>query len=118
MAEKLLLSDVKDGKLVGEIRQKTVEFIHNGKEYDVDILIKQLPFCETDELLTRLNRGEKVANEWIAKALVDDKGKNNFTPKQVGDTFVQPMAQAIFDEVFGTDSVKKTLEKAKSKKDS
>lgn len=82
----------------------------------VDIRIKQLSFIETESLLKRMNNKESVASEWISKTLVDDKDKLMFTQKQVEDTFVQAMASAIFDKVYGVDNIKKSIEKAKSKK--
>ena len=49
--------------------------------------------------------------EWIAKSLVDEDGKVMFTKKQVEDNFIHPLANAIFDEIFGTKSLKKYLDK-------
>lgn len=118
MAEKLLLSDIKEGKLVDEVYEETVEFIHKGKEYEVDILVKQLPFGVTDDLLKRMNKGEDIAFEWISKALVDDDGKPAFTKQQVEKTFVQAMGSAIFDKLWGLDDIKKSMEKTKTKKGS
>lgn len=115
---KLSLSDIKSGSLVSQVRDKTVDFFHNSEEVSVDIRIKQLPFIETESLLKRMNEGESVASEWISRTLVDDKDKLMFTKKQVEDTFVQAMAVAVFDEVYGAENVKKSLDKAKSKKDS
>lgn len=115
---KLNLSDIKAGSLVSQIRPETVDFWHNGEEFSVDIHIKQLPFIETESLHKRMNNKEDVAAEWISKALVDDKGKTQFTQKQVEETFVQGLATAMFDKVWGLDNIKKTLEKqaAKTKK--
>ena len=114
---KLKLSDIKTGSLVSEIRDETVEFFHNGEEYEVDIRIKQLPFIETESLFSRLNKGEDVAAEWISKALVDDKGKQQFTKKQVEESFVQSLANAVFDRVYGIDNLKKAIAKAEKKAD-
>lgn len=114
---KLKLSDIKTGSLVSEIRDETVEFFHNGEEYEVDIRIKQLPFVETESLFSRLNKGEDVAAEWISKALVDDKGKQQFTKKQVEESFVQSLANAVFDKVYGIDNLKKAIAKAEKKAD-
>ncbi|MGM8871545.1 phage tail assembly chaperone family protein, TAC [Psychrobacter sp. 2Y5] len=118
-APKILLSDVKAGSLVSEIRDETVSFYHNGEEYEVDIRIKQLPFAVTDDLHKRMNNKEDVTFEWISKALVDDDGKQLFTQKQVEDNFVQAMGSAIFDKVWGIDNIKKAVEKqaAKNKKE-
>ena len=115
---KVLLSDVKAGSLVGEIREETVSFYHKGEEFEVDIRMKQLPFAVTDDLHKRMNNKEDVAFEWISKTLVDDKGKQQFTQKQVEETFVQGMGTAIFEEVWGLDNIKKAVEKeaAKTKK--
>lgn len=115
---KLSLSDIKSGSLVSQVREETVEFIHNGEEFEVDILIKQLPFIETDDLHKRMNKGEDVAFEWISKALVDEKGKQMFTQKQVEQNFVQPLGSAVFDKLWGLDNVKKAMEKSRSQKDS
>ena len=115
MAEKILLTDVKSGMLVGQVRAETVEFVHNCKEYEVDIAIKQLPFGVTDGLHKRMNKGEDVAAEWIALALVDENGKQSFTKAQVENNFVQPMANAIFDKVWGLDNAKKAIAQAKTK---
>lgn len=114
---KLKLSDIKTGSLVSEIRDETVEFFHNGEEYEVDIRIKQLPFVETESLFSRLNKGEEVAAEWISKALVDDKGKQQFTKKQVEESFVQSLANAVFDRVYGIDNLKKAIAKAEKKQE-
>ena len=111
---KLSLSDIKSGSLVSEVREETVSFFHNGEEFEVDIMIKQLPFGVTDDLHRRMSKGEDVAAEWISKALVDNKGKLEFTQKQVEDKLVQPLANAIFDKVWGLDNVKKAAEKAKT----
>ncbi|GEM_PF-572556 len=113
---KVSLLDIKSGSLVSEVRDATVDFFHNSEEMSVDIRIKQLPFIETESLLKRMNDGESVASEWISKTLVDDKDKLMFTKKQVEDTFIQAMARAIFDKVYGADNIKKTWEKAKNAK--
>ena len=112
---KLKLSDIKKGSLVNEIRNKTVEFIHNGEQYSVDINLKTLPFSETESLYTRMNKRENVVAEWISKTLVDSKGELEFTEAEVDANFVQPMATAIFDEVWGADNVKKLAEILKAK---
>ena len=116
---KILLSDVKSGSLVSEVREETVEFFHNGESFEVDIRIKQLPFAITDDLHKRMSKGEDVAFEWISKALVDDNGKQLFTQKQVEETFVQGMGTAIFEKVWGIDNIKKAVElqTAKAKKE-
>ncbi|MGO1375100.1 MAG: phage tail assembly chaperone family protein, TAC [Psychrobacter sp.] len=112
---KLSLSDIKSGSLVSQVRDEVVEFFHNGEEMSVDIRIKQLPFVETESLFKRLYDGENVSSEWISKALVDDKGKVMFTKQQVENTFVQPLAVAVFDKVYGADNLKKSMDKAKKK---
>lgn len=114
---KLSLADIKGGSLVSQVREETVKFWHNGEEFEVDILIKQLPFGVTDDLLRRMNKGEDVASEWISKALVDDKGKLEFTQQQVKDKLVQPLANAIFDKVWGLENIKKTIKESKVKKE-
>jgi len=115
---KILLSDVKAGSLVSQVRNETVTFWHNGEECSVDVRIKQLPFFETEVLLNRMHDQESVAGEWISKALVDDKDKVMFTKKQVEENFVQALASAVFDRVWGTENIKKAMAKAKTKKDS
>lgn len=110
--KKLKLADIKKGSLVNEVRDKTVEFIHNGEQYSVDIRIKTLPFIETESLFTRWDkgRGENVVSEWISKTLVDAKGELEFTEEDINNNFVQPMANAIFEEVWGADNIKKLVE--------
>lgn len=110
--KKLKLSDIKKGSLVNEIRTRTVEFIHNGEQYSVDIKLRTLPFIETESLFTRWDKGqgENVVSEWISKTLVDAKGELEFTEEEVNDNFVQPMANAIFEEVWGADNIKKLME--------
>lgn len=114
---KLKLSDIKKGSLVNEIRNRTVEFIHNGEQYSVDIKLKTLPFIETESLFTRWDKGqgENVVSEWISKTLVNSKGELEFTEEEVNDNFVQPMANAIFEEVWGADNIKKLMEIMKEK---
>lgn len=113
--EKLLLSDIKSGSLVSEIREKTVEFWHNCKKFSVDIRIKQLPFIETESLLLRRNNKEDVVAEWISKALVDDQGNLYLTKEDVELKFVQGLALAVYDEVWGLENVKKAMEKPTTK---
>lgn len=110
--KKLNLSDIKKGSLVNEIRERKVEFVHNGEEYSVDIRLKTLPFIETESLFTRWDRGqgENVVSEWISKTLVNDKGELEFTEEEVNANFVQPMANAIFEQVWGADNIKKITE--------
>lgn len=115
---KILLTDVKAGSLVGEIHEDTVEFYHKGELCEVDIKYKTLPFLESDSLHKRMNNNEDVAAEWISKALVDEKGKTTFTQQQVEKNFIQPLANAVFNKVWGLDSVKKAMEKTKGKKES
>ena len=116
--KKILLTDVKAGKLVDEIEHTTVSFYHKGEEFEVDISMKQLPFAVTDDLHKRMDNKEDVAFEWISLTLVDDKGELLFTEEEVRETFVQPMGSAIFNKVWGLDYVKKAVEteKAKSEK--
>lgn len=114
---KISLADVKAGSLVGEVREETVEFWHNGEKCSADIRIKQLPFSETEVLLKRMHDQESVASDWISKALVDDKGEPMFTKKEVEDNFIQALASAVFDKVWGAENIKKAMQ-AKSKKDS
>ncbi len=110
--KKLKLSDIKKGSLVNEIRTRTVEFIHNGEQYSIEIKLRTLPFIETESLFTRWDKGqgENVVSEWISKTLVDAKGELEFTEEEVNENFVQPMANAIFEEVWGADNIKKLME--------
>ena len=110
---KILLSDVKAGSLISEIREETVEFYHKGELCEVDLLFKNLPYLETESLYRRMHDKEDVASEWISKALVDDKGKQQFTHKQVKENFIQPLANAIFEKLWGLDNVKKEMEDRK-----
>lgn len=110
---KLNLADIKSGSLVSQVRDEVVEFYHNGEEMSVDIKIKQLPFVETEALLKRMNNKENVVSEWISKALVDEKGKTMFTQAQIENNFVQALASAVFDIVYGVENIKKSMAKAK-----
>ena len=109
--QKISLVDIKSGSLVGQIRNETIEFWHEGEQYSVDVRIQSLPFVETESLHKRLNAGEDVVSEWISKALVDDEGKQQFTAAQIDQTFVQGLAVAVFDKVWGADNLKKMAEK-------
>ncbi|MDE0490004.1 phage tail assembly chaperone family protein, TAC [Psychrobacter sp. A3] len=113
---KILLSDVKAGSLVDEIHSEKVEFYHKGELCEVDIMFKTLPFAISDDLHNRMNNKEDVAAEWISKALVDEDGKLQFTKKQVEDNFIQPLANAVFNKVWGLDNIKKAVEKQAPKK--
>lgn len=115
--KKLKLSDIKKGSLVNEIRTRTVEFVHNGEQYSIEIKLRTLPFIETESLFSRWDKGqgENVVSEWISKTLVDAKGELEFTVDEVNDNFVQPMANAIFEEVWGADNIKKLMELMKEK---
>lgn len=112
---KILLSDVKSGSLVSEIREETVEFWHKGELCEVDLLFKTLPFVETEPLYKRMTNKEDVAAEWISKALVDEDGKQQFTQQQVEKNFIQPLANAVFEKLWGLDNVKKAASKATTK---
>lgn len=115
--KKLNLNDIKKGSLVDEVRERNVEFVHNGDHYNVDIKIKTLPYIETQSLFSRwdLGRGEDVAAEWISKALVNDKGELEFTKEEVEENFVQPMVNVIFEQIWGTDNIKKLRELSEEK---
>ena len=113
---KISLVDVKAGSLVGEIHEDTVEFYHNGELCEVDIKYKMLPFVESDVLHRRMNDNEDIAAEWISKALVDEKGKQQFTQQQVEKNFIQPLANAIFNRVWGLDSIKKAMKEKEAEK--
>ncbi len=109
----LNLSDIKSGQLVGKIHDKTVEFVNQGETYSVDIRIKQLPFAKTQPLYKKLDDenddSDDYISEWIAMSLVDEKGELQFTAEQVKNTFIQPLANAIFDAILGIDNLKKEL---------
>jgi len=115
--KKISLADVKKGSMVGEIHEKTVEFVHNGEQMSVDIRVQTLPFKITEDLLKRWNNKEDVVAEWISKALVGDDDKPQFTQEEVENNFVQGMAAAIFDEVWGAENIKKQLELTKMSQD-
>ena len=114
---KILLADVKAGSLVGEVHEDTVEFYHKGELCEIDIRYKMLPFAESDVLHKRMSNNEDIAAEWISKALVDEKGKQQFTEHQVKTNFIQPLANAVFNRVWGLDSVKKALKETEKKKE-
>lgn len=97
------LNKIIQGSLVNSVRQKTIEFKHNGKTETVDIALKQLPYAVTEPLFSRLNKGEDVVAEWIAAALVDDEGKTYLTKKQVASNFTQTLASAVFNAILGTE---------------
>ena len=115
--KKISLADVKKGSMVDEIHEKTVEFVHNGEQMSVDIRVQTLPFKITEDLLKRWNNQEDVVAEWISKALVGDDDKPQFTQEEVENNFVQGMAAAIFDEVWGAENIKKQLELTKMSQD-
>lgn len=115
--KKISLADVKKGSMVGEVHEKTVEFVHNGEQMSVDIRVQTLPFKITEDLLKRWNNQEDVVAEWISKALVGDDDKPQFTQEEVENNFVQGMAAAIFDEVWGAENIKKQLELTKMSQD-
>ena len=110
---KLSLKDIKNGSLISNIRDVTIEFpLPDGEIGEVDVRIKELAFAESERFRHRLGeQDDSVIPEWIAKSLVDEDGKVMFTKKQVEDNFIHPLANAIFDEIFGTKSLKKYLDK-------
>lgn len=110
---KLSLKDIKNGSLISNIRDVTIEFpLPDGEIGEVDVRIKELAFAESERFRKRLGeRDDSVIPEWIAKSLVDEDGKVMFTKKQVEDNFIQALANAIFDEIYGAKSLKKYLDK-------
>lgn len=110
---KLSLKDIKNGSLISNIRDVTIEFpLPDGEIGEVDVRIKELAFAESERFRKRLaEQDESVIPEWIAKSLVDEDGKVMFTKKQVEDNFIHPLANAIFDEIYGAKSLKKYLDK-------
>ncbi len=112
MANKLNIADIKTGSLVNKTHDVTVEFeTLDDEPVSVDLSIRQLPFAETEALHKRLATGEDktVVADWIAKSVVDDAGKPMFTSKQVQETFIASLAQAVFDKIMGLDKLKKKL---------
>ncbi|WIH75522.1 phage tail assembly chaperone family protein, TAC [Acinetobacter baumannii] len=107
---KLNFAEICSGVLVSTIRDVTVEFLHAGKKESTDIRIKQLPFIVTEPLYKRLNKGEDVAAEWIALALVNEKGDNFLTKDQVDKHFTQSLTGAVFQYVIGADEPEKDEE--------
>lgn len=106
----LTIEEVLEGEIVNEVRDETVYFVHNGKEYKLDVYLKTLPFGITEPFFKRWAENDpKVVHEWVAAALVNKKGENIATEKQVGSMFVQPMVRAIFDKIWGADNIKKTM---------
>lgn len=110
---KLSLKDIKNGSLISNIRDVTIEFpLPDGEIGEVDVRIKELAFAESERFRKRLGeQDDSVIPEWIAKSLVDEDGKVMFTKKQVEDNFIQALANAIFDEIYGAKSLKKYLDK-------
>ena len=110
---KLSLKDIKNGSLISNIRDVTIEFpLPDGEIGEVDVRIKELAFAESERFRKRLGeQDDSVIPEWIAKSLVDEDGKVMFTKKQVEDNFIQALANAIFDEIYGAKSLKKYLGK-------
>ena len=110
---KLSLKDIKNGSLISNIRDVTIEFpLPDGEIGEVDVRIKELAFAESERFRKRLGeQDDSVIPEWIAKSLVDEDGKVMFTKKQVEDNFIHPLANAIFDEIYGAKSLKKYLDK-------
>lgn len=110
---KLSLKDIKNGSLISNIRDVTIEFpLPDGEIGEVDVRIKELAFAESERFRKRLGeQDDSVIPEWIAKSLVDEDSKVMFTKKQVEDNFIQALANAIFDEIYGAKSLKKYLDK-------
>ena len=110
---KLSLKDIKNGSLISNIRDVTIEFpLPDGEIGEVDVRIKELAFAESERFRKRMGeQDDSVIPEWIAKSLVDEDGKVMFTKKQVEDNFIHPLANAIFDEIYGAKSLKKYLDK-------
>lgn len=111
-AKKFDIKSIGSGALVGEIRDATVGFYHNGQMVSVDVRIKQLPFAKTEDLHLRLNDGDKgVIADWIALALVDEKGEVMFTAQQVEENFTQTLANQVFAEVSGLKALQEYAER-------
>ena len=106
------IKSIASGALVGEVREATVDFYHNGKIETVDIRIKQLPFSKTESLHSRLNSGDSgVVSDWISLALVDESNNQLFTAEQVENNFTQSLANQIFSEVSGLKGLQEYVEK-------
>lgn len=112
---KLNLSDIKKGDLVNKIHPATVEFVTLDEEVaSVDVLLKQLPFIETESLHKQMADGDaKAYAEWIAKAVVNDKGKPEFTIEQVETLFSQSLINGIWDKLMLMEQTKKLIEAKK-----
>lgn len=104
--DKLNILEIAQGKLVGSIKEKTVEFLFDGQIESVDVRIKQLPVGITDPLYNRFNKGENVFAEWAALALVNEEGETYLTKDQIANHFTQPLANALFNVIIGIDDIK------------
>lgn len=105
-AKKLNLKDIAAGKLIGDVQEKDVKFLHNGKEESVTVRIKQLPFAVTEPLYKRLNKDENIFAEWLSLALVDENNENYLSKADIENNFTQSLLNAIFPVVLGLDQVK------------
>ena len=106
---KLSLQDIKDGTLVNKNHIVTVEFLTMDDEpASVEVQLKQLPYAETERLHKRLaDNDSNVVSEWVAKSIVNDEGKPEFTKKQVDELFSAELVAAIFDQILKVEQVKK-----------
>lgn len=114
---KLSIEDIRQGQLVNKIRVTTIEFITMDEEKaSVEVQLKPLSFAETDKLHKRLGDGdEKVLAEWVAKSIVKDDGKPEFTADQVNKLFSRELVIALMDEIMLMNQAKK-IAKAESEK--
>lgn len=106
---KLNLQDIKDGALVNKNHIVTVEFLTMDDEpASVEVQLKQLPYAETERLHKRLaDNDSNVVAEWVAKSIVNDEGKPEFTKKQVDELFSTELVAAIFDQILKVEQIKK-----------
>lgn len=95
------IDDIEKGELVGAPTATTIEFIFKGKKASVEVLIKPLPFEQTDKYLSALQRGDDILPVWIAAALIDSAGKPRFTADDVRKKFNQTLVNATYAKLMG-----------------
>lgn len=108
---KLNLQDIKDGALVNKSHLVTVEFVTMDEEVaSVEVQLKQLPYIETEKLHKRLaDNDNSVIAEWVAKSIINDEGKPEFTKKQVEELFSGELVTAVFNQILKVEQVKKMV---------
>lgn len=104
------LNDIKNGSLVNSVKAVNVEFMHDGELHNTDILLKTLPYAQTEQLYQRLQNVQHDSHlmaEWIALCLVDEQHQTVFTADDVLNYFTLPLVIAVFNAVVGLDTVEK-----------